>query len=83
MKCKYCKQKLQKYDCNKIASSYKNIPFLLLLFGNFFEFLRGAIYYKYTKERMRSKGVVLTCVNKDCINYLSDCKDKNLLGVES
>jgi len=82
MVCKYCKKELKKYDCNKLSKRYKTLPLISFFVGDFLNFLRGFIFYESKKERMSNKGIVVTCVNKDCINYLSGCKDRNLLGVE-
>ena len=83
MICKYCKCKLEKYDCNKLSKSHGYMPITLFFLGDFFAFLGALINYKSKKEQMSKKGVVITCVNRDCIDYLVKCKKRNLLGVQS
>ncbi|MDH5464173.1 MAG: hypothetical protein OEW60_01015 [Thiovulaceae bacterium] len=82
--CKYCKQKKEYFDCNKLAVQTKQIlVFLfvtnimaLLFFGvsSLMIFFMFALSYYLIKKRK-----VVTCLNVDCIGFQDECRKNKKL----
>ncbi|WP_428025569.1 hypothetical protein [Arcobacter sp.] len=77
--CKYCNKPLEKVKCPKNNALLENILLLDFLsdLKNWTVSLLGLLLFSFSKKANKKdeKDLIITCTNKDCINYLDGCQN--------